>query len=680
MQKLHNHPRALTIKSPSKSSWRQPGPSAERRPTAPPRIWRRHSATPGRQRRRRIERLRAELSRLSNEQNHSEAQIKALIGAGSTVSDATEESTPEEAVEKNEGGPAPISTPGTPNTLADPIRLITGNGADREWCELADDLKQTWDKVQKENDDLELAVQGACEKVARLQLDFEAHTQELKTLATDIGVRLSPNIKPSAIVGELSSAFNDLQKVADTREQQRIKARDMITSNEAEIQDLKRKVEALTTSLEELNDLSEKKRIKKGRRMRFRWRRKTSDSNNPADVSKLQDDLVQKNAKISLLEGQMTGMAEDLKVVEKAGEKVRDRLDQVEKSRNGLRDQIKRLEFDNTRKERLIQDLRDLVNVLKTNCVDQKAIASFRITNTVDHVTIATVPSSVQCKKISTMDIIPFKGRGQAGQLRKLKVLGKGTYGKVFLGRYAPTAEPVAIKQLQRELPTVKCNRIEEKRWIKGVVLKESTVQQLVSGSPYFPKMIGVVTLEGIPCTVSEFVGNKRTGKAFPLYSALSRKGPKPKLSPKSMLHVCEDITRGLMELHKHGLLHNDVKCNNVLLEKRSQRWHGVIIDFGLCSATSYSSQRDFGSRAKSEYKAGRGLFFLAPEVVLKGELYSVLSDIFSLGILFETIVDRRDLHDLMDLALTCQDANPLKRPHTMSEVLQKIESIRSSI
>ena len=34
----------------------------------------------------------------------------------------------------------------------------------------------------------------------------------------------------------------------------------------------------------------------------------------------------------------------------------------------------------------------------------------------------------------------------------------------------------------------------------------------------------------------------------------------------------------GLLHTHKHGIFHNNLKANNVVLEKRKEKWNRVII------------------------------------------------------------------------------------------------------
>ena len=48
-----------------------------------------------------------------------------------------------------------------------------------------------------------------------------------------------------------------------------------------------------------------------------------------------------------------------------------------------------------------------------------------------------------------------------------------------------------------------------------------------------------------------------------------------------SWLGILKNILEVLSHSHKVGVLHNDIKSNNILLEKREQHWNPVVIDVG---------------------------------------------------------------------------------------------------
>ena len=55
----------------------------------------------------------------------------------------------------------------------------------------------------------------------------------------------------------------------------------------------------------------------------------------------------------------------------------------------------------------------------------------------------------------------------------------------------------------------------------------------------------------------------------------------KDKLDKPCWLDILKNIIKALDHVHEVSVLHNDLKSNNILLEKRQEKWNPVIIDFG---------------------------------------------------------------------------------------------------
>src|SRR5438309_11810884 len=91
------------------------------------------------------------------------------------------------------------------------------------------------------------------------------------------------------------------------------------------------------------------------------------------------------------------------------------------------------------------------------------------------------------------------------------------------------------------------------------------------------------------------------------------------------VLHMGEQIARALAAAHARGIVHCDIKPENLMVR---QDGFVKVMDFGLA--------RDVGSLTSSSILPAGTLRYMSPEQS-RGEAPSAASDVFSLGIvLFE--------------------------------------------
>ncbi|VYS60809.1 unnamed protein product [Arabidopsis thaliana] len=106
------------------------------------------------------------------------------------------------------------------------------------------------------------------------------------------------------------------------------------------------------------------------------------------------------------------------------------------------------------------------------------------------------------------------------------------------------------------------------------------------------------------------------------LYYLLHLSGQKKRLSWRRKLKMLRDICRGLMCIHRMGIVHRDIKSANCLL---SNKWTVKICDFGLSRIMTGTTMRDTVSAGTPEW--------MAPELI-RNEPFSEKCDIFSLGVI----------------------------------------------
>jgi serine/threonine protein kinase/tetratricopeptide (TPR) repeat protein len=112
------------------------------------------------------------------------------------------------------------------------------------------------------------------------------------------------------------------------------------------------------------------------------------------------------------------------------------------------------------------------------------------------------------------------------------------------------------------------------------------------------------------------------------LSTRLARTG---KLAPAEALEIARGLCAGLSAAHRSGIVHGDLKSNNIILcRKDDESNQPVITDFGLASGANQTSGEYGGTPA-----------YMAPEL-WRGEKASKASDIYALGvILYEMVTGR---------------------------------------
>ena len=176
------------------------------------------------------------------------------------------------------------------------------------------------------------------------------------------------------------------------------------------------------------------------------------------------------------------------------------------------------------------------------------------------------------------------------------------------------------------------------------------------------------------------------------------RRGPLPASDARSF---ARQICAGLAEAHRHGVIHGDLKSNNVILAngaglRPANSARAVITDFGLARGPAASAPG--GSLQSAE--AGGAPDYMAPELWY-GKKASAASDVYALGvILYELEAGRRPfgldvpleerptrkpppLHAKWDrvkldpVLARCLDPVPARRFHDAGEVAQALEPAR---
>jgi serine/threonine protein kinase len=202
------------------------------------------------------------------------------------------------------------------------------------------------------------------------------------------------------------------------------------------------------------------------------------------------------------------------------------------------------------------------------------------------------------------------------GHYKILDRLGVGGMGDVYRARDTRLGRTVAIKVLSAEIAA------DDER--RAGVLRDARASAALS-HPNIAALYETGEDQGHTYLVFEFVpGNT-------LKSVI---GGRP-LNPRRAIELAIELADGLAEAHAEGIVHHDIKPNNIIVTPKG---HAKILDVGLAAWTSGGAERQ---RAAASPTAGMQLdtvAYMSPEQVL-GQRIDERSDLFSLGVvLFEMI------------------------------------------
>ncbi|MFO7562025.1 MAG: protein kinase [Enhygromyxa sp.] len=197
-------------------------------------------------------------------------------------------------------------------------------------------------------------------------------------------------------------------------------------------------------------------------------------------------------------------------------------------------------------------------------------------------------------------------------------MVGRGAMGIVYAGEHVRVGRRVAIKVLTRawsNQPTIRQRFEAEAR---------------AASAAGHPNVIQVLDVGELPdsrlYSVMEFVDGSN------LYNLLWAEGP---LAPARACRLVRDVAFGVRAAHARGVIHRDLKLENVMVQSLPEGELVKVLDFGIAAGVITTKRATVAGMALGTPE------YMAPEQV-DGKPPTVRFDIYALGVMLFELLSKR--------------------------------------
>eukprot|EP00927_Polykrikos_kofoidii_P008961 TRINITY_DN13734_c0_g1_i2.p1 TRINITY_DN13734_c0_g1~~TRINITY_DN13734_c0_g1_i2.p1 ORF type:complete len:904 (+),score=148.35 TRINITY_DN13734_c0_g1_i2:208-2919(+) len=216
--------------------------------------------------------------------------------------------------------------------------------------------------------------------------------------------------------------------------------------------------------------------------------------------------------------------------------------------------------------------------------------------------------------------------------------LGHGAYSQVFECREVEgdDAQVFAAKIIRTRALRLSANPEREQKKMR----REVVILKNLPPHPNVVRMVDAIDEDYWLILVLELV----TGGD--LFGALVRRpGPRPHFHDREAAFVTRQLTEGLMFLHSRGIVHRDLKLENVLIASVEFGDRGRLMFYNV-KITDFGLSKVMGEGLSEPHSMVGTRRYVAPEV-LHGSVYDNRVDLWSLGIILYLLIDGRYPHDI---------------------------------
>ena len=250
----------------------------------------------------------------------------------------------------------------------------------------------------------------------------------------------------------------------------------------------------------------------------------------------------------------------------------------------------------------------------------------------------------------------------QVGQYQLENLIGEGGMGQVYLAHHALLKRPTAIKLLRPGQSTTQAlARFEREVQLASQLTHPNTVEIFDFGRT--PDDSFYCAMEYLPGITLDVV--IRNNQPVPIARVIS---------------ILRQICRSLGEAHEKGMVHRDIKPQNIMLCERGGEYDFVkVLDFGLAKRFDASPE----TKLTAEFQISGTPLYIAPETIGDPDNIDGRADLYAVGVIaFELLTGvppftARSIGDLIGATLgkdppRCSAVSSQEIPHTLDDLVLK--------
>ncbi len=208
-----------------------------------------------------------------------------------------------------------------------------------------------------------------------------------------------------------------------------------------------------------------------------------------------------------------------------------------------------------------------------------------------------------------------------ANRFRLSRLLGRGGMGSVWYATHLGLDVPCAVKFIEGEGAAHPEIQARFEREAKAAAQLRS---------PHVVHILDHGVCEGTPYIAMELLDGEDLGKR------LARVG---RMAPHELITIVTQVCRALTKAHAQGVVHRDLKPDNIFLVRDDDREIAKVLDFGIAKAAGAGTP---GANTRTGAMLGTP-YYMSPEQAQGTRAVDFRSDLWSLGVIvFEALAGSR--------------------------------------